>query len=141
MKFARAMFALTLTMLPLLASAQLKGSDRIVTQVPFEFVVANRTIPAGECVVQSASMNGKTMIIRNRAAKVSLFSMISAAEDSKTAGTYALVFHRYGDQYFLWGMRLDGTRTIYRLPESKAELELRAQNVPATEKILLASLQ
>jgi len=141
MKYAKLMFALTLTMLPMLASAQLKGSDRIVTKVPFEFVVGNKPIPAGECVVQAATGDLKTVMIRNGEAKVSLFSTISTTETGKPAGNYALVFHQYGDRYFLWGMKLEGTRVMYRLPESKAEIELRAQNVPATDKILLAYLQ
>ena len=39
MKSAKMMFAFALTMLPMLASAQLSSSDKIVTKVPFEFVV------------------------------------------------------------------------------------------------------
>jgi hypothetical protein len=141
MKYTKLMFALTVTMLPMLASAQLRSSDRIVTKVPFEFVVGNKPIPAGECVVQVASADLKTVIIRNGDAKVSQFSMILPSETRKAAGNYALVFHHYGDRYFLWGMKIEGARVMYRLPESKAEAELRAQNVPATDKILLAYLQ
>ena len=38
-------------------------------------------------------------------------------------------------------MKIEGTRTMYRLPESKAEMELRTQNAPMSEQILLAYLQ
>ena len=141
MKTAKLMFALTVTMLPMFAAAQLKSSDRIVTKVPFEFVVGNKTIPAGECVVQAGAADLKTVIIRNGEAKIGLFSTIQPIEAGKPAGNYALVFHQYGDRYFLWGMKVEGTRVMYRLPESKAEMELRAQNAPANDKILLAYLQ
>ena len=141
MKYAKLMFALTLTMLPMMAAAQMKGSDKITTKVPFEFVVANKTVPAGTWTVQPATADLKTVMIRNGDAKVNLFAAISPVETGKAAGSYTLVFHKYGDRYFLCGMRLEGTGIMYQLPASKAEMEFRAQNVPATEEILLASLQ
>jgi hypothetical protein len=112
-----------------LAVAQTIGSTRIVTEVPFEFVAANRIVPAGQCVVQAGTMDRKTLMLNNVAAKVG----------KADASHYALVFNRYGDRYFLTGVKLEGSRISYRLPESKGEAELRAQNVPATEETLLAS--
>lgn len=141
MKYAKLMIALAMTMVPVFATAQLKSSDRIVTQVPFEFVVANKIVPAGQCILQAASMDMKTIQIRDADAKVTLFSTISPVDAAKTAGNYALVFHKYGDRTFLWAVKVEGTRTMYRLPETKAEVELRAQNVPVTETTLLASLK
>ncbi|HET6180300.1 MAG TPA: hypothetical protein VFE61_25485 [Candidatus Sulfotelmatobacter sp.] len=139
MKTVTRMLALTLTILPLLAVAQLNSSDRIVTQVPFEFMVGNKAVPAGECVVTPATMDLKTLVIRNGEASVSLFTTAQADETKTAAANYALVFHKYGNRTFLWGMKIAGSRILYRLPESKAEAELRAQNVPATEQTLLAS--
>ena len=107
----------------------------------FEFVVGNKVVPAGECVVKAATADIKMVTIRNGEAKVALFATIQPIETGKPAGHYALVFHQYGDRYFLWGMKIEGTRVMYQLPESKAEIELRAQNVPASDKILLAYLQ
>ena len=43
------------------------------------------------------------------------------------------MFHQYGDRYYLFGMRLDDSGTIFKLPESKAERELQAQNLPAAK--------
>lgn len=141
MKYASRILALTLTLLPILAAAQLSSSKKVLVDVPFEFMVANKTVPGGEWTVQSAAMDGRTLFIRNTAAGLSLFLSASLQESQTAAGAYALVFHKYGDQYFLSGMKLADDRSIYRLQESKAEAELRAQNVPATETILLASLK
>ncbi len=141
MKYAKRIFALTLIVLPVLAAAQLSSTDRIVTQVPFDFMVGNKHVPAGECVVRSAFMGGNALVIHNATAKVSLFSSAIPAETKKAASVYALVFHKYGDQHFLAGLKLAGSKTTYRLPQSKAEAEILAQNVPATEEILLASLK
>jgi len=141
MKYAKLMMALAVTMLPMFATAQFKSSDKIVAQVPFEFVVANKPVPAGEWTVQAATADARLVTIRNGDAKMSLLANISPIETRKTAGAPALVFHKYGDRYFLYGMKIEGTDILYRMPVNKAEAELRAQNVPATEEILLASLQ
>ncbi len=54
------------------------------------------------------------------------------------AASNVLVFHKYGHRYFLTEVKVEGSRTTYRLPESKAEAELQAQNVNAPDEILLA---
>ncbi len=141
MKYATRILVLTLTMVPLLATAQLSSSQKIVTQVPFEFVVGNKVVPAGEWTVRAATMDAKVLTIRNTDAAIGLFSTTSVVESKKTAGDCRLVFHKYGNSYFLSGVRIAGARTGYQLPEGKAEAEMRAQNGPATEETLLASLK
>jgi hypothetical protein len=141
MKFAKLMIALTLTISPLLAAAQLSTSDRIRTTVPFEFIVAGRSVPAGECDVQTNNMQGSILRISSGTSKVNLLSSVSPFETESISHDYALVFYRYGDHYFLRGVKVEGTRIVYTLPESKVEKEIRAQNLPVTEKILVASRQ
>ena len=141
MKHANWLVVVTLVVLSSMAAAQLIGSSRVVAQVPFEFMVANKTVPAGECEVQAITMDGQTLVIRNAEAKVGLFSRSSQAEGKQSASNYAMVFKHYGDRYFLSGIRLQGSKITYRLPESKVEAELRAQNASATEETLRASLK
>ena len=141
MKSAKLMVALMITVVPMLASAQLKNSDKIVVRVPFQFIVANKPVPAGQWSVQVATADDRTVMIRNGDAKLNRFANIYESEASQAATAPSLVFHKYGDRYFLSGMKIEGTRTMYRLPESKAEMELRAQNAPMSEQILLAYLQ
>ena len=141
MKHAKWMLTMTLVLLSGLASAQLTSEQKIVAQVPFEFTVANKIVPAGKCIVQPATMNARTLMIRNAGATVNLFASATLSETKKAAGQYALVFNHYRNQYFLSGIKLEGSKTIYMLPESKAEAELRAQNMPHAEEVLLASLK
>jgi len=141
MKYATRMLVLALTMLPLLASAQLTGSQKIVAQVPFGFVVGSKVVPSGEWTVQHANTDAKILFIRNTDAAVGMFSNISLVEAKKAPGDCTLVFHKYGNRYFLSGVNIADSPIGYRLPESKAEAETRAQNGPATEEILLASLK
>jgi len=139
MKRARLLLALTLMALPVLAAAQLGNNGTIKAKVPFAFTLANKQLPAGEWTVVRNPLN-ETLAIRNARAKVGMFSAASRTESKIPASNYALVFHEYGNQHFLVGIKLAGQRMAYRLPESRAEAELRAQNAPANETILLASL-
>lgn len=122
-----------------IATAHRIGSTRIVTDVPFDFVVANKTVPAGVCFVEAATLDGSSVMIRNAVAKVSLISAISTAEGKLGADHYALVFTRYGDRYFLSGIKLKGSKISYRVPRSRAEVELIAQKTFATEETLVAN--
>jgi len=141
MKHAKWLVVVTLVVLSGMAAAQLNSGSKIVTQVPFEFVVANKVVPAGEWVVRIAIVDGNILDISNAQTNAGVFSPSSRTEAKQPASYYALVFKQYGDRYFLSGIKLQGSKIAYRLPESKAEAELRAQNVSATEETLLASLE
>lgn len=141
MKRTKWMLMMTSMLLSGLAVAQLQGDAKIVAQVPFEFMVANRFVPAGRCEIRSFAKNGGAQTIRLDGTRVALFARASLTETKKAADNYALVFKRYGNQYFLSGIKLPGSHVTYRLPESKAEAELRAQNLPGGEEVLLASLK
>jgi hypothetical protein len=138
MNYATRMFALTLTLLPMLAVAQLKSNDKLVAHVPFQFKVGDKAMPAGECIVESSTLNRGTLMIFNVAAKKSAMVLAMPERPTEGTGAYALVFHRYRDRYFLSGIRQAG-KTIDQLPETGQEAELRAENSPATEEVLIAS--
>jgi hypothetical protein len=139
MKYARAI-ALMVLALPIAAAAQLGSGQKIAANVPFEFVAWNKVVPAGNCIVQRTSMNGSTLTIQNTKAGMSTLAL-SREDRAKTAtGAYTLVFHKYGTRHFLAQVKIaDGT--VYMLPESKLERELRAQNTAPQDQIVLASLK
>ena len=139
MKYAKKMFALALVALPVLAAAQMASTTKIVGQVPFPFVVGDKHVPAGQCTIEPAADGGRVLVIRNVGAKVSTFSPATASQAKTASSSYALVFHMYGDKAFLTGIKIAGDRTIYQIPEGRAEAELRAQNASATQEILLGS--
>ena len=140
MKHAKRLLAIVVTMMPLLASAQI-GSNGLVAKVPFQFRAGNTLVPAGQCVVQPAGTDPRTLVIHNSAAKVALFVMTRPGRTTKRSSGSALIFHKYGEKYFLAGIQVKGSEAAYQLPEGNAEAELRAQNIPASQEILLAQLQ
>jgi hypothetical protein len=139
MKYATRMLAIVVTLMPLLASAQL-GNNGLVAKVPFQFRAGNTVIPAGQCDVQRGGTDPRTLLIRNSSSKVALFTMARTVSDRTGSSGNALIFHKYGERYFLSGIRVAGSPITYQLPEGKAEAELRAQNVAASQEIVLAQL-
>ena len=138
MKYATRFLMLTLTLLPMMAAAQIEGDSKMRAQVPFDFVIGSRSVPAGQLTVTTAGPGSSVLAMRNREAKVNLFAGTMRVDAKQPAATTELVFHKYGHRYFLWQVKVEGSRTMYQLPQSRAEVELRAQNVQATEEILLA---
>lgn len=138
MKSAKWMLPVMLFLMSGLMVAQSLTSSHVVAQVPFDFMVSNKIIPAGECVVQA--VDGNILAIRNFDARKSAL-VTSSRSGASNGDSTVLVFKRYGSQYFLSEIRLEGSSLTYRLPQSRAEAEMRAQNVPASQQILLASLQ
>jgi hypothetical protein len=122
-----------------IATAQLASGSRVVAEVPFGFVVADKVVPAGQYEVQTFTADGKTLIIRNASGNLGLFSSSTKTEAKQAASQYALVFKHYGDLYFLSGIKLKDSKIAYSLPESRAEAELTAQNKSGTEEILAAA--
>ena len=138
MKNAKWMLTVTVLLMSGLMAAQSLTSSTVVANVPFDFMVNNKIIPAGECVVKSA--DGNILTISNFEARKAVLAT-SSHEDAAKGDRTVMVFERYGSQYFLSEIRIKGADASYKLPQSRAEAELRAQNAPASQMTLLASLK
>ena len=125
MKHAGLTLIAALLMLPGMAAAQLGPSDTIVTEVPFQFMVGDRSVPAGRYIVKLVYEESPMMVIENDRAKVRVAFLVNE-EEARVGEGISLIFHKYGDHYFLRGIRLNGS-TIEHLSESKVEAEFRAR--------------
>jgi hypothetical protein len=130
------MMMTVLMMLPVFAVAQQLGSaDHIQANVPFQFALGNKTAPAGTYVVRPAANGSWSLCIQNPAAKLGAVLMTIPDESKNSRDGYSLIFHKYGENYFLTGIGLPG-KAVKKLPESKLEAELRAKgNAPSTEMV------
>jgi hypothetical protein len=138
MKNAKWMLPVMLTLLSGLMAAQSLTSSSVVAKVPFDFMVNNKIIPAGECTVRAVS--GDVLAIQNFEARKGALASSCNANASKDHRT-VMVFQRYGSQYFLSEIRIQGNSLSYKLPQSRAEAELRAQNTPSSQQTLLALIK
>ena len=80
-------------------SASAQSPKTVVSSVPFEFVVGDVTLPAGEYRINRPLGNALSIQTANAsAAAMRLSNEIQPRKDKQHA---RLVFHRYGERYFL----------------------------------------
>ena len=102
-------------------------SQRVRADVPFAFAVGDKTLPSGECVVSSATARGEALVIRSEDAKGSAMRLTNAIDDQRNRGQAKLVFHRYGERYFLaevWTGESSGRQLLKSKQERAIEHEL-----------------
>lgn len=93
----------------------------VVVDVPFAFSVAGQQLPAGHYIVKAKDEFIRIFNANKQGAFVPTHSALRSASDKSK-----LVFHRYGDTYFLSGVWVKGNNTGKELYRSKAERELAA---------------
>jgi hypothetical protein len=99
--------------------SQTKPGDTIAT-VPFSFVVANEELPPGRYVITSIA-DGVLRIYTADSRGVAVPVHTTKGKAPESAGK--LVFHRYGQTYFLSEVWTAGNDTGRELFRSKAEKE------------------
>jgi hypothetical protein len=119
--------SLLVSMLAAAAPASAKSVGNLRVQVPFDFYVGDHLISAGDCRVTSVNSDETGLRIDGKDGRQSAVTNTNAASASANAkANPRLVFHKYGDQYFLaavWGADQDGRA----LPESKRERMLKKE--------------
>lgn len=126
---------MTLVGLTGLLNAQM--STTVKAQVPFSFVANGKMMPAGECTVATIVMNGRIRLSISSGEQHAYVFPI-ADESPKARKKTVLVFHQYGDRYFLTGIQRE-QGTGYQLPASRLERELQAGNILGRGFTLFAS--
>jgi hypothetical protein len=112
-------------------SANAQSSDKlVVADIPFEFVVADQAMPAGEYRVKPTSLAGNGLLIQSADASHSAIRLTNAIDPKKNRTQARLVFRRYGERYFLsevWNGTDSTGRQLTKCKEEKAiERELAA---------------
>ena len=108
----------TLSLIVTLTVVGIAGlGTNVSANIPFEFSVNGKTLPAGNYLVTRGANRG-TLMIQNVERKT---AAVAIAQDSggKPTGKASLNFRRYGNQYF-WASASDGN-SASELLVSKAE--------------------
>ena len=89
--------------LPAGASASAQPADELVAEIPFDFYVGGKTMPAGEYTVRTVTAyDDGGLQIRSADGSEGVLILAHAAQArSRRPGPARLVFNRYGDQRFL----------------------------------------
>lgn len=130
-----------LTLMAVAAHAQLPGSA-IRATIPFEFTVRGRTLPAGNYEITRINDEALDLKIQNvdHRRDETLFETLPLYE-RRSPHRNVLVFHRYGDSYFLSEVVTAGEQTARELRTSRSEREARrdmAKNQEQMETVTVA---
>jgi len=94
-------------------------STQAVAKVPFEFIVGDKTLPSGQYTVRAVSGTNKAaLMISGKSSAIRLTNEIQPNMNKTQA---RLVFHRYGERYFLSEVWMGGDSTGRHLLQSQQE--------------------
>ena len=124
------------------AYAQFPGTA-IRATIPFNFSIRGKILPAGEYEIRRINDSPEGLVIRNVNDKHDHVMFVTESiEPRKIPERGEIVFHRYGDSYFLSEVLTAGEKTGRELAPSRAERQLRgemASNKTEPETVALAA--
>jgi hypothetical protein len=126
------MFAL----LGAVTSTNAQLGNPIRAKIPFDFNVGEKKLPAGEYTFRRLSdfSDNKIMSVNNVDGSAHLFESTLEAQVLTPKNQSVLVFHKYGDQYFLAQIWSNGELEGTQLPESRTERTTRQQLAQTQQK-------
>jgi hypothetical protein len=90
--------------------------------IPFDFSVQNKTIPAGNYVINRNDSQGMVWIISNNDTGRAMLLPLGVIESKRTASSGKLTFHRYGEMYYLASLETSANKVAF--PKSRSERSL-----------------
>ena len=125
----------------LLATASAYAQTGLVkANVPFNFIVNKAEIPAGSYSIQNISTNGQAMVIQSADRNLVQVILPNSCQSSKPQEKTKLVFHRYGDRYFLAQVWVAGMDRGSEFKSSEREAEM-AMDYPVQDVVVVATLR
>ena len=128
---------LALTVL-LLATAAQAQTTNVKASIPFDFVVGDHAYTAGEYTVKSMSESSSAVRIDNADESDKGITLSNACSKAQPAVGTTLVFHRLGNNYFLYQIWTEGNSAGREFPKSKREVQL-AKNNSKPELVIVAA--
>lgn len=116
-----------------LANAQMGSAQEVRATVPFDYNVGNAKITGGNCSIRGTS-TADVLAIRCAGSETKL--ALSRVVSGKPATETKLVFHKYGDEYFLAQVWLKGENSGRELQRTRIENELMSKAEPDSVVIL-----
>jgi len=97
----------------------------VKANVPFHFTVSGKTLPSGTYTITSDIASPNVIVIRNGEQHLAIMSTVYT--DDQNSKKNVLVFHRYGDQYFLSEILCSSSGMNLELPTTKQDKKVQQQ--------------
>ena len=107
--------------------------------VPFNFIISGATLPAGEYTIQGLGA-GSAIAVRGPNPKANIVVLSQRCASIDATKQSKLVFHRYGDRYFLTQLWVAGSDSGRQLAKSPREMEV-ARDYTVQDVMLFAALR
>ena len=107
------------------------------TTVPFEFSIGGTVLPAGE--YQISKVGEKFVLIENLEGAAGVKLVLDKPIQKLQSQQPKLVFHKFGEKYFLAEAWLAYSESGYEFYTSKEELNMALANQPGQELTLVAT--
>jgi hypothetical protein len=109
---------------------------KIKAAIPFNFVVGNKELKAGEYLVQQVGSPGsQNLQFRSENGDDQQMAVTVPIETNETGNHERLVFHRYGEQYFLSQVWLSGDEDGHELIPGAQEKKAATNQSAGTQVV------
>ena len=110
----------------IMAGSALAQDHLVKANVPFNFSVRNSPLPAGTYTIGSGGSMSNVIDIASREHGVHILA-IAMTDPNGTAGSGMLIFHQYGDKYFLSEIRYPDSSANVHFVVTEAEKRARSR--------------
>lgn|SRR5215469_6495043 len=129
----------TLGMLLVVSGAHAQ-SDTVSVRVPFDFIVGKQVYSAGNYLFSSQARSIQAVFIRSTDDRKVGLVLTQNCQKFNPAAKTMLTFDRYGDQYFLKQIWMQGNTRGREFPKSPIEKKLLALNRQEHDEVIVAGL-
>ena len=138
MKSARTLITITLLFSAATLFAQTTPSQRLMTvNIPFAFAVENHFLPAGEYLVLTVTPERSIRIASTDGKHTAIVNTLPNYASSPSANS-RLVFHKYGDEYFLAQVWTAGQNVARSPLTSQRAMQIATSGERPETKIVIA---
>lgn len=119
-----------------------QSQEALLVNIPFGFTAGRMVLPAGEYRVQKSAHDSQALLIQRTDQSAATLVSSSAAQANAPQTQSQLVFHRYGNRYFLSNVWTAGSSRGRELPKSAKEKKqaLVAGNETPNQVTIVAEL-
>lgn len=103
------------------------STGQVRANVPFEFIVGDHTLPSGKYNIGAITNAGEGLAIRSADNRNVVVRLTNSIESKKNNTQARLVFHRYGQRYFLAEVWSGGESTGRMLMKSQKERAIQRE--------------
>jgi hypothetical protein len=133
-----------LTLLGVMALATVApafAQDALKASIPFAFNVGTKALPSGEYVVQP--LQTTSIVLRNAVTGDGAIALAMTGSPSNASARPALVFHQYGDRYFLAEVSTPDNPKLISMSKLERQVAARAkesaENRAETREVVIAA--